>query len=70
MNCPRCGGKTRVSDTRSAESPGRHLDVNEALSWYTRDWVGRIRGCTKCDWRKRTVELVLDDLLAGWKPRQ
>jgi ribosomal protein L37E len=74
MNCPRCGERTYVVNSRHADSTGYRvnqaiLDVAEqACSWYTRDWVVRRRVCRlasnddACDFDEITVELSAKDL--------
>ena len=71
MRCPQCGDKTAVIDSRKGDGGGtstRMNDVREALNWYTLDWVYRMRDCygVRCSHRFVTVELILDDLAAGW----
>jgi hypothetical protein len=72
MNCPRCGERTRVINSRHADSfrrDGRHRElVTFGHKWTpTPDWVARIRICS-CGWRSRTLELLestLVELLTG-----
>ena len=71
MNCPHCGERTYVVNSRHADSTGYRvnqaiLDVAErACSWYTRDWVVRRRVCKAeggCDFDDVTVEISANDL--------
>ena len=72
MNCPKCGDRWKVIDSRHAESSAigeydiiKYVDgVSDAVSWYTADWVARKRCCSNCGHEDRTVELTLEDLLA------
>ena len=72
MRCPKCGTKTKVANSRTTDTSKHHTrarllrQVREAVEWYTSDWVARDRVCLKCDWRSYTVELLLEDLAAGW----
>lgn len=69
MNCPKCGQRTYVTNSRHADSTGYR--VNQALlsaaeehcSWYTRDWVVRKRECRDedCDFEDLSFELLLSD---------
>lgn len=72
MKCPRCGNRTHVRNSRTAESrspgaAGRRARL--AVSWYTQDWVARERECPKCRSTHGTVEVLFDDLANGWEPR-
>ena len=72
MNCPKCGARWKVIDSRHADGAGvgefdliKYVDaVRDAVSWYTADWVARKRRCLNCGHEARTVELTLEDLLA------
>jgi len=72
MRCPKCGKKTKVANSRTADTSKHHTrarllrQVRDAVDWYTSDWVARDRLCNHCGWRSFTVELLLDDLAAGW----
>jgi len=71
MQCPICSKKTTVKTTRTSENPRGYRAarlVDEVVSWYTRDWVARIRSCNHCGWVGSTVEMPLEDLEAGWHP--
>lgn len=48
MNCPKCGAKTNIIDTRPSEKYGRSLR--------------RRRMCWKCRYRFSTYELTGNDL--------
>lgn len=77
MNCPKCGFRTRVRETRNCDtktglSPHSAAGkVHAAVAWYTSDWLARKRVCTNmvCSLRFVTVELTLDDLYDGWSPK-
>ena len=72
MKCPRCDSKTRVTSSRTAFVPQGCRSAGlakRAVSWFTEDWVSRVRCCTKCNWRDYTVEICIDDLKSGWKRR-
>jgi|15BtaG_2_1085339.scaffolds.fasta_scaffold29236_2 transcriptional regulator NrdR family protein len=72
MRCPRCGEATKVTASRTSERPGGYKIARRAaqeLSWFTYDWVARVRHCKVCPWREGTVEILLSDLVAGWKRR-
>ena len=70
MNCPRCGSRTYVVNSRHADSTGYHINkrlltIAEVLvSWYTRDWVVRRRICRadKCGFDGVTIEVIDSDL--------
>ena len=70
MNCPRCGKRTYVVNSRHADSTGYRvnqaiLDVaNRLVSWYTSDWVVRRRVCKveACGFDEVTVEVIAEDL--------
>lgn len=71
MNCPKCGNKTKVVDSRTSDSKsnfGGQRRINETVSWYTGDWVCRKRRCDMCNQFHLTVEILLGDLEKGWKP--
>ena len=67
MRCPKCGTKTKVANSRTADTSKHHTrarllrQVRESVEWYTSDWVARDRLCTSF-----SVELLLDDLADGW----
>lgn len=69
MNCPKCGKRVSVTNTRTADSANyqrnqRLLQTAEGLvGWYTQDWVARVRVCKNCPWTSMTVEIPVDD----WK---
>ena len=69
MICPSCGGKTKVTNTRYGGSPRRWASdqSQEAVGWYTPDWVVRKRLCPHCGWSDDTVELLVQDLEDGWQ---
>lgn len=70
MNCPRCGKRTYVVNSRHADSTGYRvnqaiLDVaNQLVSWYTSDWVVRRRVCRQldCDFDEVSIEVIATDL--------
>ena len=62
VNCPKCGSRWKVSDSRHADSPEVSRRVAKAVSWYTGDWVARKRKCGKCGLLKKTIEVSLEDL--------
>lgn len=69
MKCPQCGSRTQVRNSRTAESKSGGRRARVEVSWYTRDWVARRRVCCSCSWQDQTIEILLDDLAAGWVPR-
>ena len=72
MNCPKCGNKTKVVDSRTSDSQtnfGGQKRIHESVSWYTGDWVCRKRRCRTCNDFYLTVEVLLDDLEEGWSPK-
>ena len=69
MNCPQCGSRWKVSDSRHADSPRMSGgltnwidEVAEKVDWYTNDWVARRRKCVKCGFEQKTIEVTLQDL--------
>ena len=65
MMCPTCGGKTRVTASRTIKNPGKGWEMKHArgvVGWYTQDFVVRSRACANCEFRDFTVELLLDDI--------
>lgn len=70
MNCPHCGSRTYVVNSRHADSTGYRvnqaiLDVaNRLVSWYTDDWVVRRRVCRieACVFDQVTIEVIATDL--------
>ena len=70
MQCPQCGNRTSVTNSRAAGRKGAtdprnasiFLPAKEAVAWYTWDFVARQRVCKACDWRASTVEVTVDDL--------
>jgi transcriptional regulator NrdR family protein len=65
MNCPKCSSTTRIVETRSERSGGRHRCLNEAarlMSWYTGEFVARRRVCPSCKHQTVTVEAHAHDL--------
>lgn len=68
MNCPRCGTRVKVKNSRTVDS-GKHglnqhlIDFAEkSVGWYTQDWVVRQRFCEKCLWKRNTIEVIDRDL--------
>jgi transcriptional regulator NrdR family protein len=69
MFCSRCGTKTKVTDSRSADSKSvrsNYVTLSAYMGRYTQDWVYRRRRCEKCKTSFSTVELSFDDLKDGW----
>lgn len=69
MRCPICGKRTSVTTSRTSDNPSGYKVArlaSEAVSWYTQDWVVRIRSCNHCGWGGPTVELLLEDFDNGW----
>ena len=71
MNCPECGARTRVKNSRTVDtgsSDRRNAALtawaDEAVGWYTQDWVARTRVCFACGWASRTVEILNSDWVA------
>ena len=72
MNCPKCGARTRVLDSRHFDTPPKRAtgvdkyraEVEKRVGWYTNDWVYRRRVCTKkkCSEEFKTTELIIEDL--------
>jgi len=73
MNCPRCGERVKVTNSRTVDS-GKH-GLNQELigyatrtvGWYTPDWVVRQRQCRSCPWKKNTIEVLDTDLKEMFK---
>ena len=69
MQCPKCGEKVKVINSRTVESAKKIFYANAKLiekaqssvGWYTPDWVARHRRCTCCSWEKYTVEVTIED---------
>ena len=66
MTCTRCGQASRVTETRTPESPARTWvgeirKASEVATWYTSDIVVRVRSCPNGH-RWNTIELSSDDL--------
>ena len=70
MNCPRCGSRTYVQNSRHADSTGYKINkslliiAENLISWYTRDWVVRRRVChsENCDFDGVTIEMLASDI--------
>ena len=72
MNCPKCGVRTRVLDSRHFDTPPKRAvgidkyrqEVEKRVGWYTNDWVYRRRVCTNvnCKHEFKTTELIIEDL--------
>ena len=71
MNCPSCGTRVRVIDSKHADSHYclnyncAFLErVNTLVGWYCQDWVYRKRVCPnpKCTEKFDTIEILCDDL--------
>jgi len=66
MNCPKCGKRTRVKDSRTADSyraDGRVIGLVTFGHKHTStpDWVARLRVCS-CGWKAKTLELLEEDI--------
>lgn len=73
MNCPKCGQRTRVVDSRHPDSkisvrwrwsrPAKSLVAfgQKWVGWWSQDWVVRRRNCP-CGKTYRTIELLEEDL--------
>jgi len=71
MLCPTCGKKTKVIDSRLANSRAFSCiaDIGEAaIGWYTSDWRMRVRTCEEHG-RLHTVEVYVDDLESMFKEK-
>ncbi len=64
MECPDCGAKTKVSNSRTIDKPGRSADVMQEIAplVFTRFFVWRERGCSACDWIGESIELTRQHL--------
>jgi hypothetical protein len=71
MNCPKCGERVKVTDSKHADSyHSVHYNckfktvVQELVGWYTPDWVYRRRKCVnrKCKFAFDTIEVPCEDL--------
>ena len=65
MVCPKCGNRWGVTNTASTGNYLRDNIINHGrglVGWYCEDFVVRIRKCGKCNYRKYTLELIIDDL--------
>ena len=71
MNCPKCGTRVRVLDSKHADSyysihyKCEYIDrVQKLVGWYCQDWVYRKRICTSksCKFRFQTIEVPCEDL--------
>jgi hypothetical protein len=64
MECPDCGGKTKVDNSRTIEKPGRDAAVLSEVAPLvgTRFFVWRFRSCKTCDWIGESVELTRQHL--------
>tara|TARA_Y100000593_G_scaffold95131_1_gene200515 strand:- start:50271 stop:50528 length:258 start_codon:yes stop_codon:yes gene_type:complete len=70
MNCPMCGSRTRVLDSRHFDTPPKRssgidrykAEVAKRVGWYTSDWVYRRRVCPSCKKEFKTTELIIEDL--------
>lgn len=64
MNCPTCGKRSRVIDSRLPTDGRVEVVTRSALQvagWYTQDFVARRRTCD-CGWKAESVELLVNDL--------
>ena len=69
MFCSKCGKKTKVTDSRSADSETvqkNFVTMSTYIGRYTQDWVYRRRRCDHCSIAFNTVELSFEDLQTGW----
>lgn len=64
MECPDCGGKTKVDNSRTLEKPGKDIGVLSEVAPLvgTRFFVWRYRSCKTCDWIGESVELTRQHL--------
>jgi hypothetical protein len=74
MRCYECGGPTKVTNTRHADSkestsPSLIRQARDTVAWYTADWVARMRHCPKCAVTTNTIEIPIADLSEGWAPK-
>ena len=79
MNCPRCGNRTRVTNSRTIDSGCDQRNKRiiqwaiKTASWYTQDWTVRNRRCEKCKWESLSIELLQKDyeeMRKIWKTEQ
>ena len=69
MQCPECGKKVKVVNSRTVQSTKKVFYANakliakvqQAVGLYTPDWVARHRRCASCGWEKYTVEVTVED---------
>lgn len=76
MQCDKCGGSTRVTNSRTPVSAKKSLTgsivraVRQAVEWYTSEWVMRTRICLTCSRHVTTVEVSLADFEAMMKEKE
>jgi hypothetical protein len=64
MNCPTCGKRSRVVDSRLPTDGRVEVVTRRALEvagWYTQDFVARRRACD-CGWKTESIEILVEDL--------
>jgi transcriptional regulator NrdR family protein len=69
MCCEKCGAKTRVTNSRTANADSTHRGAlfehaQKLVGWYTQDWVVRQRSCPTCGDAPITVEILSADFTA------
>lgn len=64
MECPDCGAKTKVSNSRTIDKPGSSADALREIAPLvsTRFFVWRERSCASCDWMGESIELTRQHL--------
>lgn len=69
MKCSKCGGATRVKDSREGDAPHNSsynwllAKVRKVWAWWsTEDFHARWRKCPLCEREFATIELELEDL--------
>lgn len=69
MQCDKCGTRTRVVNSRTADTDETHRGplfhhAQKLVGWYTQDWVVRQRKCPACGDAPITVEVLAADFTA------
>lgn len=65
MECPMCQHRTKVSETRTLDKPGKGNETRlstAAIASKTRFFVLRVRSCDECGWSDTTVEITMEHL--------
>ena len=68
MNCPKCLGKTLVTDSRTPDSSNNRHIANygdKVIGWWCSDYRVRLRSCKRCRMTFRTVEMSVEDLIGA-----